>query len=408
MDNIKQFYLMHKNDAFGVVIINNETGNLIDIDITDISLCPIKTLDKKQLVSWWERRAIPKNQRMSNQLLCGESNIKYMINNLGLSLVDCYWIKPISSEFTWEQVNLYTNDFAEKDFSYNDIENTTPFLPSATTQGELQKRWIIKDNERYLVKGNYGNSYQQSINEVFATLLHKKQGRTCTEYELINLPTIMGEGIGCISKNFTNKNLEFIPAIDVSYMEKKENNFSEYQHFVNVCIKNGLSKEYVYDYLDYMILSDFIMTNIDRHLLNFGIRRDTETLQFVDLSPYFDTGNSMFFNTKYNKNNVFDIQITSYYKTELKMLDQVKNKKALDISKLPTLEELENIYKIDPYSVVYIDNIKQGYLKKIEMLNAYQKGFSLNNRSPQFYLNFTNNKTDLCKDCLVDNEDIER
>lgn len=404
MDNIKQFYLMHKNKVFGIVIVNNETGNLIDIDITDISLCPIKTLDKKQLVNWWERRAIPKNQKMSSQLLCGENNTKYMIDNLGLSLVDCYWIKPTSSKFTWEQVNLYTNDFAEKDFSYNDIKNATPFLPSATTQGELQKRWIIKDNERYLVKGNYGNSYQQSINEVFATLLHKKQGRTCTEYELINLPTIMGEGIGCISKNFTNENLEFIPAIDVSYMEKKENYSSEYQHFVNVCVNNGLSKEYVYDYLDYMILSDFIMTNIDRHLLNFGIRRDTETLQFIDLSPYFDTGNSMFFNTKYNENNIFDVPITSYYKTELKMLDQVKNKKALDISKLPTLEELENIYKIDPYSVVYIDNIKQGYLKKIEMLNAYQKGFSLNKRSPQFYLNFNN----LQKDCLINNEGIER
>ena len=43
-------------------------------------------------------------------------------------------------------------------------------------------------------------------------------------------------------------------------------------------------------------------------------------------------------------------------------------------------------------------------LKKIEMLNAYQKGFSLNKRSPQFYLNFNN----LQKDCLIDNEGIER
>ena len=55
-----------------------------------------------------------------------------------------------------------------------------------------------------------------------------------------------------------------------------------------------------------------------------------------------------------------------------------------------------------------MDNIKQGYLKKIEMLSAFQKGFSLNKRSPQFYLNFTNNKTDINKDYLVNNEDIER
>ena len=43
MDNIKQFYLMHKNKVFGIVIVNNETGNLIDIDIPDIGLCPINS-----------------------------------------------------------------------------------------------------------------------------------------------------------------------------------------------------------------------------------------------------------------------------------------------------------------------------------------------------------------------------
>lgn len=405
MDNIKQFYLMHKDEQFGIATIDNDTGNLLNLRITNINLCPIKTLDKKQLASWWERRAIPKNQRMTSQLLCGESNTKYMLNNLGLSLVDCYWVKPINSEFTWEEVNLYTNDFAEKDFSYIDIKNASPFLPSATTQGELQKRWIIKNNERYLVKGNYGNSYQQSINEVFATLLHKKQGRICTEYELIELPTTMGEGIGCISKNFTNENLEFIPAIDISYMDKKENNISEYQHFIDVCVENGLSSEIVQDYMDYLIMSDFVMTNTDRHLLNFGVRRDSNTLKFIDLAPYYDTGNSMFYNMKYKEDTVFDIPITSYYKTELKMLEQVKNKKALNITKLPTLNELEEIYKADPYSVVYMDNIKQGYLKKIEMLDAFQKGYSLNKRSPKFYLNFSDN----CKSKIKNKDiDIER
>ena len=402
MVHIKQFYLMHKDKSFGIATIDNDTGSLIDINITDIEYCPIKTLDKKQLVSWWERRAIPKNQRMSDYLLCGESNTKYMLNNLGLSLVDCYWVNPIDSEFTWEKVNLYTNDFAEKDFSYLDIENATPFLPSATTQGELQKRWIIKDKERYLIKGNYGNSYQQSINEVFATLLHKKQGRFCTEYELIDLPTTMGDGIGCISKNFTNENLEFIPAIDISYMKKKENNISEYQHFINICVDNGLSLDMVQDYMDYLILSDFVMTNTDRHLLNLGVRRDSSTLKFIDLAPYYDTGNSMFYNTKYREDTVFDIPVTSYYKTELNMLKQVKNKRALDISKLPTLNELEEIYKADPYSIVYMDNIKQGYQKKIEMLDAFQRGFSLNKRNPNFYMNFMD---DNAQDV---NEEIER
>lgn len=385
ISDVKEFFLMHKNQSFGIVAVDNDTGNLLDVNISNINLCPIKNLSKKLFNNWWERRAIPKNQKMSEKLLNFNSNTKYMLDNLGLSLIDCYWIKPINSDLTWETVNLYTNNFAEKDFSYIDIDNISPFLPSATTQGELQKRWIIKENERYLVKGNYGNSYQQSLNEIFATLLHKKQGRKCTEYEMINLPTAMGDGIGCISKNFTTSELEFIPAIDVSYMEEKTNDVSEYQHFINVCINNGISSEAVWDYMDYLIMSDFVLSNTDRHLLNFGVRRDSNTLRFVDLAPYFDTGNSMFYMTKYNEETVLDIAVTSYYKTEVKMLEQVKNRDALDISKLPTVEEMDKIYSPDPYSVVYLENIRQGYLKKIELLDAFQKGYSLNKRNTNFY-----------------------
>ena len=49
----------------------------------------------------------------------------YMMNNLSLSLIDNYWIKPVDddNDYTWKSVNLYENDFAEVDFSYVDLEN---------------------------------------------------------------------------------------------------------------------------------------------------------------------------------------------------------------------------------------------------------------------------------------------
>lgn len=35
----------------------------------------------------------------------------YMMNNLSLSLIDNYWIKPVDNaeDYTWESVNLYEN-----------------------------------------------------------------------------------------------------------------------------------------------------------------------------------------------------------------------------------------------------------------------------------------------------------
>ena len=143
------------------------------------------------------------------------------------------------------------------------------------------------------------------------------------------------------------------------------------------------------DCVDYQIMSDFLLTNTDRHLLNLGILRNPDTLEFIKPAPIFDTGNSMFFNTRYNEQTVLDIPVTSFYKTELKMLDAVKNKNVLNLGKIPTEEELRNLYSKDPYSVVYLDNLIDGYKKKVELIGAFQKGYSLNPRSTNYYKNFT-------------------
>lgn len=383
--NIKQYYLMHKNVYTSVLSIDLDSGKIIESEIINKEHAPIGHNNKEAFPNWWERRAIPKHQINREALLNGQSNLSYMMQNLGLSLVDCYWIKPTDSSFMWEDVNLYDHNFAENDFHFSDLKNISPFKPSATTQGELQKRWVIINGDRYLVKGNYGDMYRQSLNEVFVSNVHKAQNADYVEYQKIELPTSMGEGIGCISKNFTSQSLEFLPAYDITFYDKQPNDESIYQHYINTCVELGIPQKVMQEFMDYMILSDFIFTNTDRHLLNLGILRDPDTLNFVKPAPLFDTGNSMFYNRKYNPSTIYNIEITSFYKTETKFLEMVKNRNALNISKLPSPLELNAYYKDDPYSVVYLDNVKMGYEKKIELLDAYQRGYSLNPRSSNFY-----------------------
>ena len=38
---------------------------------------------------------------------------EYLLRNLGLSLTDHYWIKPIDSSLKWAEVNLFDNDFRD-------------------------------------------------------------------------------------------------------------------------------------------------------------------------------------------------------------------------------------------------------------------------------------------------------
>ena len=383
--NENQYYLMHKDIIAGITTINKEFGTVESVTIINPYHAPIGCSNKKAFYNWWERRAIPKHQKNQEILLNGETNLVYMMENLGLSLTDCYWIKPVDSTFEWKDVNLYEHNFAEKDFHYQDLENVSPFKPSATTQGELQKRWVIIDNERYLIKGNYSDMCRQSINEVFASNVHKMQGVDHTEYKKIDLPTTMGSGIGCISKNFTSPALEFVPAYDISFYDKQPNDKSIFQHYVDTCIKLGIPEDTMQKCMDYMILSDFLLTNTDRHLLNCGILRDPDTLEFIKPAPLFDTGNSMFYNGRYDPNTVLNVPITSFYKTETKFLEMIKDSSCFDLNKIPSVSELYELYKDDPYSVVYFDNMKEGYEKKIELLDAFQRGYSLNPRSSNFY-----------------------
>ncbi len=77
-------------------------------------------------------------------------------------------------------------------------------------------------------------------------------------------------------------------------LERKEmlcNAVSTYEHFIHVCTAHGLSELEVRSFLEYQILTDFVLTNTERHLNNFGVLRNSRTLKFVRMAPIFDSGN---------------------------------------------------------------------------------------------------------------------
>ena len=64
-------------------------------------------------------------------------------------------------------------------------------------------------NEVYLVKGNYSNKIQQSLNEVFATkLLEKLNVKKYVSYDLVKVKCDEEDSIGCRCKSFTSPEVE--------------------------------------------------------------------------------------------------------------------------------------------------------------------------------------------------------
>ena len=381
----KQYHLMHRDEVVCSILIDPITGAILKASRPSApELLPLGgNIDSAMLRKWWQRRAVPVSQGNIRRILerIGITTHTYLEQNLGLSLTDHYWIKPLDADYGWQEINLFTIDFRDAvgDMQLSGTMDEVPelptnaFSPSSSVQGELRKKWIISDGKRFLIKGNHGGNSQESLNEVVASMIHQRQGKQPhVAYSPIQIG--LDHPFCCICESFTSDEVEFIPAIDVVESAKKDNALSLYEHFIQVCSAHGLDDSVTRPFLEYQILTDFILTNTDRHLNNFGVLRDTHTLKFIGMAPIFDSGNSMFWQNPRlpERNDLTKIEVNSFRGKEMQLLDYVTTKSAVDLQLLPACDELREIYEKDPM-IPCLDSILLGYQKKIDLLASFSK-----------------------------------
>ena len=200
-----------------------------------------------------------------------------------------------------------------------------------------------------------------------------------TEYKLIKING-RSYDYGCYSKLFTSQELELISAYDVVCSEKKPNDVSYFEHFIRVCKTHGLEEHELRSYMDYLILSDFVLSGRDRHLSNISILRNSESLQFAMPAPIYDSGKCLFVQDSVPSNDkgLLSIKTESFADEELKLLDLVSDKSLLDTTKLPSRSFIEDIYGLDSQiDEKRIGLIGEAYERKIELLRTFQLGQDL-------------------------------
>ncbi|MGN0338327.1 MAG: hypothetical protein ACI4EE_12615 [Lachnospiraceae bacterium] len=383
-------YVLKRRDDIVTVIDFLEDGTIYKFhqELVNPELAPLHDADNHDwLKQWWKRRAVPVGQGHIRQLLERKGLLgpeDYLLKNLGLSLTDYYWISPLDSGLTWKDVNLFENEFHEDILigqGKEENKGIPHYTPNSSLQGSLEKCWTILDGERGMIKGNRDQFSSESINEVIATKLHELQGfANYTEYKLIK---INGKeyDYGCYSKLFTSTEKELITAYDVVSSEKQPNDISPFEHFIRVSGRNGMDVEQLQAYMDYMIMSDFVLSGRDRHLSNVAILRDAESLRFISPAPIYDSGKSLFVQDSVptNDRDLLSIKTESFVGSELKMLKFVKDRNCLDVSKLPERKWLEEVYAVDSkMDENRIKLIGEGYERKIELFRRFQLGEDLN------------------------------
>ncbi len=381
-----KYTLMHKDIAVADIEIDVSTGSITRIlGIQNKEhLPPRAARSREDFKAWWSDRAIPKTRKELRHFLASR-NIRscgnYLVDNLGLSLIDCYWIKPYEKELYWKDVNLFTNPFQNSMLAKRERGESTgfssySFSPDASTGGDLPKWWIIDNDIRYLVKGNDGGSTQQSRNEILASLIHKSQRfSNYVDYSLVKIPD---DRLGCRCAAFTSETAEFISAWDLIGKSKFSKSESFRMNFINECVKGGLDRDSVIAQLDYMALTDFIISNSDRHLNNFGILRNPDTLKFISLAPLFDSGNSMLYKypEKITLAAALREKINTFYDNYRASVEHIENINCVDLSKMPTMDDVIKIYADDILLHSIADNLGRLYSAKIEFVRQLQQGKS--------------------------------
>ncbi len=374
------YRLKHRDDSVCELTID-ETGNIVKTGrIFDEKLLPLGgNLSVQELKKWWQRRAVPVTQAGIVTFLqkIDKTNTEFLTDNFGLSMTDHYWICPIGKEqeFQWEHVNFFQNPFEELTEPEKTGFSSQSLVPGASLSGDQKKYWYIDKGQRWLLKENEGASSQQSLNEILATEIHRLQAKQpYTAYQLVPHPEGEEKGYCCISPAFTNERVEFIHAYDLVSSEKKPNDRSYYEHFIAICTEHGLPEEKTRSFLEYQILTDFLITNTDRHFQNFGVLRDSVSLEFVDMAPLFDSGNSMFWNYHIipSGEKLYSIRTESFRGTERELLGMIRNfDEPIAFEQLPSEDDIANLYRKDHMSEERLDGLVRAFQQKEQMLKKF-------------------------------------
>ena len=316
--------------------------------------------DGTGLGEWWKLRAIPDSRKGIRQVLSRlseETSQSLMLSSYGLSLTDHYWIQPVGQELYWKDLNFYENNFedelgdiltdSERDRS--DSDGISKLSPSVSVNGDMKKKWIIRKGGRYLLKVNPNYHSQQAVNEVIAGKLHERLGwKNYVSYEMGTIH-ISGREYPCsLSPMFTSVETEFVSAYQIVAAYKVPNDVSLYEALIRQAVSLGADEKEVRAFLEYMILTDFILTNTDRHLNNFGFIYDPRQHRLSGMAPLFDTGNSLFYDYDVipHGRNLLDIPVNSFSKREADQLYYVKSDAGVKLERLAHFpEEAEALLK---------------------------------------------------------------
>ncbi|MBQ8698037.1 MAG: hypothetical protein IJ521_03450, partial [Schwartzia sp.] len=203
--------------------------------------------------------------------------LKTMILCKALSVVDDYWISNDSSE-TWENVNLRDNPLHET-LSQIALSGFSPLsitgeirTPELTALGLYAKTWRRENGILYLYKSSTLHGIESEIEVEVSNILD------FTNVPHVHYDFLHENGLRlCKCKSMCSKSRSIVPAIDVATWCSRTGR--DFDAFTRKLDSENYYKTLVVDYL---------VSNSDRHMGNWGFYMDNYTGELTGLHPLFD------------------------------------------------------------------------------------------------------------------------
>lgn len=298
---------------------------------------------------WLSNREIPVSRDNYNAYVKkGFTARQWMLENHAMSFTDCYWIEKETDNFTWKDI---CQKLSEVDHFVNvQDENRHYKGTNATLGGQLEKFWYKENDTLKLCKKNEPLYDILSAREIIASLIYEKQGmipdKDFCKYDFIYNKNKQPIGVSCNA--FTNvfkpgKNTELVTAYELLEEYNLTQQDDVYELIPFLANKYGLDEKKAYDYLDMQTMVDYLILNRDRHEGNIAFLRDADTLEIESTAPIFDSGSCKMLEAEVTE-SLNDTKVNGLYLTDGELLKHVKNVSLLDINKLPSKDEIKDIF----------------------------------------------------------------
>lgn len=271
---------------------------------------------------WFYGRTIPSNREGLADVIAIYGD-RYLKNKNYASLSDNYWIQTRTEAYNKVSYfkNPYGNVIGDMFFApwQVDIKQNASRVasPDLTTGGRLRKTWKRRaDGTSYLVKACGLTTRQEPLSEVLVSVLLNRIGIASANYSLC----VEGVNICCQCDNFVTEHTNLVTAAELLNYRPNITRKPIYSHLLSICDELGI--EGAQEYIDTVILVDYLTFNFDRKLSDIGFLYDFTKRKFMGPAPIYDCAAS------YWSGGDFDCNMKDYlfHENATEVLCRVKQK----------------------------------------------------------------------------------